>query len=56
MASYEGREQVLFYNVCNKYRVDPATVLNYSMYDELSNEQAHDIAARLIIRSQIFGQ
>ena len=56
LASYKGRERELFFKVCNKYRIDPATVLDYSMYDELTSEQAHDIADRLGVRSQIFGQ
>ena len=56
LASYKGRERELFFKVCHKYRIDPATVLDYSMYDELTSEQAHDIADRLGVRSQIFGQ
>ena len=56
LASHKGRERELLFKICEKYRVDPATVLDFSMYDMLTSEQAHDIAARLGVRSQIFGQ
>ena len=31
LASYVGRERELFFKVCAKYRVDPVTVLDYSV-------------------------